>query len=81
MELTVQGLDEEMRDHLLQLATRERISLNEAALRLMRSGAGLRDRGPIGKSLDHLAGSWTRAEAEAFDKELEVFETLDKDWD
>ena len=80
-ELTVEGLDEELRDHLQQLAKRERISLSEAALRLMRRGAGLRDRRPIGDSLDHLAGSWTRAEAEAFNTELEIFETIDGDWD
>lgn len=81
MELTVRGLDKELSDHIEQLAKRERISLSEAALRLMRRGAGLRDRRPIGDSLDHLAGSWTKADAEAFNKELEVFETIDENWD
>ena len=65
----------------VNLAHREGISLNQAALRLMRRGAGLPASRPIGNSLDHLAGSWTKAEAEAFNKELEVFETIDEHWD
>ena len=78
-QLTVRGFDDDLSDRLRQLAHREGISLNQAALRLMRRGAGLPDGRPIGNSLDHLAGSWTKAEAEAFNKELEVFETIDEE--
>ena len=78
-QLTVRGFDDELSDRLRRLAHREGISLNEADLRLMRRGAGLPDGRPIGNSLDHLAGSWTEAEAAAFDQELEVLGTIDEE--
>ena len=64
------------------LAKREGISLNQAALRLLRKGAGLTDgtggADTVGSSLDHLIGSWTKQEADAIDSALEDFETIDE---
>ena len=40
-QLTVRGFDDELSDRLRGLARREGISLNQAALRLLRKGAGL----------------------------------------
>ena len=56
-QLTVRGFDDELNDHLQRLARREGISLNKAALKLLRKGAGLTGRRPgddrtIGSSLD-----------------------------
>ncbi len=54
-----------------ELARREGISRNQAALRLLRKGAGLEEsdqaRKTIGDSLDWFIGSWTEEQA----KELE----------
>ena len=81
-QLTVRGYDDELSDAIHSLARREGISLNKAALRLLRKGAGITDgeRSPdaIGSSLDDLFGAWTRAEAESLDNALEVFETVDE---
>ena len=84
-QLTVRGFDDELSDRLRGLAQREGISLNQAALRLLRKGAGLsdaaRDTDKIGSSLDHLFGSWTREEADEFDAAVAEFETIDEsDW-
>ena len=58
------------------------ISLNQAALRLLRKGAGLTDSqenpNVIGTSLDDLIGTWSQDEAESFDAALEIFETVDE---
>ena len=79
-QLTVRGFDDELSNRLKGLAQREGISLNQAALRLLRKGAGLPETsGAIGNSLDHLLGVWTQDEFEKFNKELEVFETIDEE--
>ena len=57
--------------------------MNQAALRLLRKGAGLRGGGrngteTVGSSLDHLIGNWTTEEADALDSALQDFETVDE---
>ncbi len=82
-QLTVRGFDDELGASLRRLAAREGISLNKAALKLLRKGAGLSDgeeRGDtVGSSLDHLIGRWTEEEAMQFDRALQVFETIDEE--
>lgn len=69
-QVSVKRLDDELAESIRGLAEREGISLNQAALRLLRKGAGLTDGtgGPssIGSSLDDLFGTWSREDAEAF---------------
>ena len=81
-QLTVRGFDDELSAIMRRLAQREGISLNQAALRLLRKGAGLTDSkgnpNAIGASLDDLFGVWSRDEADSFDAALEVFETVDE---
>ena len=81
-QLTVRGFDDELSAAMHGLARREGISLNQAALRLLRKGAGITDskRNPnaIGSALDDLFGVWSEEEAESFDHALEVFGTVDE---
>ena len=81
-QLTVRGFDDELSASLRRLAKREGISLNQAALRLLRKGAGLSDGkgnpNAVGNSLDDLFGVWSREEADSFDTALEFFETVDE---
>ena len=81
-QLTVRGFDDELNSVVHGLARQEGISLNQAALRLLRKGAGLTDgkKNPnaIGSSLDDLFGAWSQDEAESFDSALEVFEVVDE---
>ena len=84
-QLTVRGFDEDLKRAIRQLARRDGISLNRAALKLLRRGAGLPDgQGDgrnIGSALDDLFGSWTQQEADEFDRALELFESVDEsDW-
>ena len=79
-QLTVRGFDDELAEAIRQLARRDGTSLNQAALKLLRRGAGLPDgQGDgrnIGSALDDLFGSWSQQEADEFDRALEVFETV-----
>ena len=63
-QLTVRGFDDELAEAIRQLARRDGTSLNQAALKLLRRGAGLPDgQGDgrnIGSALDDLFGSWSQ---------------------
>ncbi len=82
-QLTVRGFDDELSAAIKGLAQREGISLNKAALRLLRKGAGLADDGAgrprIGDSLDRLFGSWTQDQADELDAALKEFDTIDEE--
>ena len=87
-QLTVRGFDDELDAIMRGLAKREGISLNQAALRLLRKGAGLTDDdltdhrpanpNAIGDGLDDLFGAWSQDEAESFDAALKVFDIVDE---
>lgn len=81
-QLTIRGFDEKLEAEIRRLADRERLSLNQAVIRLLRRGAGLQDEesqsvGRIGTSLDHLAGTWSRDEALAMAEVEADFERID----
>ena len=81
-QLTVRGFDDELSAGIQRLAKSEGISLNQAALRLLRKGAGLTQEtggaNTVGSSLDHLIGTWTQEEADELDAALKHFETIDE---
>ena len=84
-QLTVRGFDDELAERIQRLAKREGTSLNQAALKLLRKGAGLADPNQrpdtVGSSLDHLIGTWSDDEAAELDAALEEFEVIDEaDW-
>ncbi len=81
-QLTVRGFDDELAERIRRLAKRDGTSLNQAALKLLRKGAGLADPGrepdTVGSSLDPLIGSWSDDEADELDAALEEFEVIDE---
>lgn len=84
-QLTVRGFDQELEESIRRVAKRSGTSLNQAALKLLRKGAGLGNERPgadtVGPSLDHLIGTWSSAEAEDLKSALAEFETIDEaDW-
>ena len=80
-QVTIRDLDDELANRIRQLASRDGISLNRAALRLLRRGAGLEERddrtGIAGSSLDHLIGTWTAEEFAQMNRALEDFSRID----
>ena len=81
-QMTVRGFDDKLAEHIQRLAKRDRISLNQATLKLLRKGACLTDptrqADAVGSSLDHLIGIRTRDDANEMDKALEDFEVIDE---
>ena len=81
-QLTVRGFDDELSERIRRLAKRDGTSLNQAALKLLRKGAGLADPAQkadtVGAALDLLIGSWSDDEADELDAALEEFENIDE---
>jgi antitoxin FitA-like protein len=80
-QLTVRGFDEELARHLRKVARQKGVSLNKAALLLLRKGAGISeepgDASVVGDTLDHLIGAWSKREEREFLKAIETFEQID----
>ena len=81
-QLTVRGFDDELAERIRRVAKRDGTSLNQAALKLLRKGAGLADPAQkadtVGAALDHLIGSWSDDEAAELDAVLQEFEVIDE---
>jgi hypothetical protein len=77
--LTLRGLGPELDREIRDLARRERVSLNKAAVRLLEKGAGLgaRPDDRIGNSLDHLIGTWKPKEAAEFLESIRSCDQID----
>ena len=62
------------------VARRDNLSLNQAAIALLRQGAGLSShahRDVVGDSLDQFFGIWTKEEADQFDEFMKDFRSID----
>jgi hypothetical protein len=83
-QLTLRGFDPEL-EHRLRLEARDAgVSLNKAALRLLRRGAGLAGEraapNAVGSALDHLIGTWSEADARNLRDATAVFERVDEEF-
>lgn len=79
----MRGFDKELSKRLRGVAKERDLSLNRAALLLMRRGAGLsEDKGStasIGGALDRFIGSWTEAEEKRVLKAIKPLSVVDPD--
>jgi hypothetical protein len=82
-QLTVRGFDKALERRLREIARARGVSLNQAALILMRQGAGLgradRQARAVGPSLDHLIGSWSEDEERQFLDAIGALEEVDQE--
>lgn len=79
-QLTIRGFDEELERALRDLAKETGLSLNRAALLLMRRGASrgeAKNEELIGNSLDEFFGVWSKEEAEGFDEAVKELRRID----
>jgi hypothetical protein len=83
-QLTLRGFDSEL-ERRLRLEARSRgVSLNQAALRLLRRGAGVGDErsapNAVGSALDHLIGTWSEADARSLREATAAFDDVDQEF-
>jgi transposase-like protein len=81
-QLTIRGFDERLDRRIREVARENGISRNQAALRLLRRGAGLDEVGgnprAIGTALDDLIGTWSERDARELDEAVKDFEVIDE---
>ena len=81
-QLSIRGFDKELVRRIRALAREEGISLNRAAIQIMRRGAGLVDSesaAKIGDALDEFIGSWSAADERAVLESIATVEQVDAD--
>lgn len=81
-QLTLRGFDDELARRLESIASGRSISLNRAALLLMRRGAGLAPAAEsrpqaIGSALDKFVGVWSEEEEREFLRSIEKVDQVD----
>ena len=83
-QLTLRGFDPELERRLRLEARSGGLSLNQAALRLLKRGAGLGGErsspNAVGSALDHLIGTWSEADARSLREATAVFDRVDEDF-
>jgi hypothetical protein len=82
-QLSIRGFDKELARRVRQLARRDRISLNKAALILMRRGAGLVESpdasATLGDALDSFIGRWSAEDERRLLDSITACEAVDPD--
>lgn len=82
-QLTVRGFDKALAQRIRAVAKERGVSLNQAAVLLLRQGAGLtggaRRSGKVTQSLSKLIGAWSKAEFEDFEQALQPLERIDSE--
>ena len=81
-QLTIRGFDDELLRRLHLLAESEGLSLNQAALKLMRWGAGLENAVrsyQIGNGLSKYCGTWSEEDFREFQTATSDFGRTDPD--
>jgi hypothetical protein len=82
-QLTVRGFDPALARRIREVAKARGLSLNQAAVLLIRQGAGLAPAEPapcVGDSMKDLIGTWSREEEEEFRRAVRPFEEVDPDF-
>ncbi|MDD5284802.1 MAG: hypothetical protein PHD54_03000 [Desulfuromonadaceae bacterium] len=79
--MTLRGIDDTISGALKEKARREDTSVNTVMLRILKEGLGIekKKRNVVYDDLDHLAGTWSAADAAEFEQATAVFEKVDED--
>jgi len=79
-QLTVRGFDKALARRIREVAKARGLSLNQAAVLLMRQGAGLAPAAPpqcVGDSIKAFIGAWSREEEAEFRRAVRPLEKVD----
>ena len=81
-QLSLRGFDKQLERRLKELARSEGVSLNKAALMLLKKGAGLAEPAEsstaIGSALDRFIGRWSAADEKRFIESIAPCEAVDE---
>jgi hypothetical protein len=77
-QITLRKLPRDLEKMVRQQARLRRSSLNKTIIALLQKSLGIADSGQKGTGLAALAGTWSAAEAEEFDRNTGLFEQIDR---
>lgn len=79
--LSIRGVDEQLERALKERAKRENMSMNKLVIRILQNNL-VKDEVSVTlktyDDLDHLAGTWSEAEAREFEEHITPFEQIDE---
>lgn len=80
-QLTLRWKDENLDERLNQFAKEKDLSLNKAALQLLKQGSGIVESGrpTVGNALDNFIGSWSEDDEKDVLDAVKVFEEIDEE--
>ena len=78
-QMTLRKIPEELERQLRRVAKERGQSLNKTAIELMMEALGLKKEPERKRDLSQLAGSWSQEEADAFDRNVQIFEQVDEE--
>ena len=79
-QLTLRGFDKALARRIREVAKAHGLSLNQAAVLLLRQGAGLapvEHRKRVGDSMKELVGAWSKAEEAQFRRAIRPLDEID----
>ncbi len=82
-QITLRDIPGDISKVIEKKAKKEQLSLNRAIISLLEKAAGVSStktsENKLYHDLDHLAGSWSKKEADSFEKNLQGQRTIDKE--
>ncbi|MES2200289.1 MAG: antitoxin [Chlamydiota bacterium] len=75
----LRGVPSEVMVLLKKEAQRLRTSVNALVLKMIEHGVGFTNEKKVYRDLDHLAGSWSKAEEKMFTENTQSFEQIDNE--
>ena len=76
---TVRNVPPDLARHLDLERRRRGTSLNQTVIDLLKAATGVGPDAPAGNGLDRFAGTWTDADADAFDRATADLRTVDEE--
>jgi len=81
-QLTIRKIPDSIRHGLITESRKTGTSVNKTVIELLGKSLGIQPTLQKRRDLSDLAGTWTKEEAEEFDKATKCFEEIDKEmWD
>jgi hypothetical protein len=77
-QITLRKLPRDLEKMVRTQARLRRLSLNKTIIALLQKSLGITDDSQKGQGLAALAGTWSAAEAEEFDRNTAFFEQIDR---
>ncbi|MBE3063473.1 MAG: hypothetical protein NT005_11585 [Spirochaetes bacterium] len=77
-QITLRKLPRDLEKMVRTQARLRRLSLNKTIIALLQKSLGIADDSQKGQGLAALAGTWSAAEAEEFDRNTAFFEEIDR---